>query len=140
MCDVHPSNQHGSCDLRVGSNNFKKGFFSSPPSTNHMTMSTHCHLGTFCFSLLINLNTLIITDGGTSSHQIEIFHKSKLPKFYLVLLKGVPGSECQTGPWLVGCLLRLKKKKRMSSFFSPCEACLSTTRALMIIEFQLYTT
>ena len=60
--DAHPSNQHGSCDLRVGSNNLKKRIFfiscSSPPSTNHMTMSTHCHLGTFCFSLLINLNTL----------------------------------------------------------------------------------
>ena len=45
LCDVRPSNQHGSCDLRVGLNNFrKKNFFflscSSLPSMNHMTMST----------------------------------------------------------------------------------------------------
>ena len=30
--DACLSNQHGSCDLRVG-------------LTNHMTISTHCHLG-----------------------------------------------------------------------------------------------
>ena len=34
LCDACPSNQHGSCDLRVGLND------SSLPSTNHMTMST----------------------------------------------------------------------------------------------------
>ena len=30
LCDVHPSNQHGSCDLRAGLNNLrKKKFFFS---------------------------------------------------------------------------------------------------------------
>ena len=65
LCDVHPSNHHGSCDLMVGLNDLKKSlnlFFlghSSPPSTNHMTMSAVIWaLCTFWFSLLINLNTL----------------------------------------------------------------------------------
>ena len=31
--------------------------------------------------------------------------------------KGVPGSECRTGPWLVGCRPRLEKKKGRHHFF-----------------------
>jgi len=37
------------------------------------------------------------------------------------LAKGVPGSECRTGSWLVGCRQRLEKKKWTSPIFCPLE-------------------
>ena len=33
-------------------------------------------------------------------------------------IRGVPGSECQTRPWLVGFCLMLKKKKDIIIFFT----------------------
>jgi hypothetical protein len=42
------------------------------------------------------------------------------------MAKGVPGSECQTGPRLVGCCWRLEKKNWTSSIFLLSEARLST--------------
>ena len=51
--------------------------------------------------------------------------------------KGVPGSECRTGPRLVGCRQRVKKKKRTSSKILPSDAHLSTNNNASSIIYYM---
>ena len=70
-------------------------------------------------------------------HQLESLqfnHLLCLPHFWL---KGVPASECRTGPQLVGCCQRLEKKKMDIIFFLLSEAHLSTKDNVISIVYYI---
>jgi len=52
--------------------------------------------------------------------------RSPLDSLFVIVVKGVPGSECHTGGRLVGCHWSLEKKKMDFINFWPDQALLST--------------